>query len=199
MTQRPKVYYPESYITTNIYTAGKEYMLQNGTEYIGYYHKYADGMIMTGAVYDINTSEFLVKYIKNESSILYDIITKVDVKKFILPYSMFIMPTLEQYEYGSFKRYFLRKANDINSSVIEVDERQYLGWQNNSFIDKNYYIGTSLDWKLTGPLNDIIDSNTKLVTSGVYSTNMRTVMLKEKEMIGISKLLKNYSQFYKNL
>jgi hypothetical protein len=51
MAKRPKIYYSQEQITTGLKTSGKEWMLNNGTEYKGYYHTYTDGMIMTGFDY----------------------------------------------------------------------------------------------------------------------------------------------------
>ena len=49
-------------IKENLYTKGREYYYQDGTEYIGDYHRHGDFQAMTGAVHS-NTSEKI--YIKN--------------------------------------------------------------------------------------------------------------------------------------
>ncbi len=38
MITRNKLYYPKSHIITNLHTIGNEWMLEDGTEYKGYYH-----------------------------------------------------------------------------------------------------------------------------------------------------------------
>ena len=63
MAVRNKLYYPQSQIVTNLYTSGKEWMTEKGQEYIGYYHKYIDGKIASGAVYVKDQSVTLIKYI----------------------------------------------------------------------------------------------------------------------------------------
>ena len=87
MTIRPKIFYLDSEITFGLYTSGKEYMLPNGTEYIGWYHKYNDGMVMTESTYDINKSKFLVKLINDEVNKVYTKVSSVTVPQFETPIS----------------------------------------------------------------------------------------------------------------
>ena len=63
MAIRNKIYYPKSHIVENLYTAGKEWMTEDGTEYIGYYHRYIDGKVASGAVYVRSQSVKLIKYV----------------------------------------------------------------------------------------------------------------------------------------
>ena len=63
MAVRNKLYYPQSQIVTNLHTSGKEWMTESGEEYVGYYHKYIDGKVASGAVYVKGQSVTLIKYI----------------------------------------------------------------------------------------------------------------------------------------
>ena len=76
MYKRPKIYYPKAKITNNLYTKGREWMYEDGKEYIGYYHKYADGLVLTEAFYNTIRSEKLIPYTdiqRQESNVVYDI------------------------------------------------------------------------------------------------------------------------------
>lgn len=197
MVARPKIYYPPSYIITNLRTIGNEYMYLNGVEYTGYYHKYLDGMVMTGAIYDINTSEYLIPYKNLKSNFVYDSLVDINLENYRAPMYKFPKPSPSDYEYGSFKRYFLRRVNDVNSSIIEVDYNQFNSWNSSSTIDKNLYIGLEINWKLTGQIHDYKEN--EILIPGVLSTNNRTIITESANYKGLDKILKNPIEFYKNL
>ena len=55
-----------------------------------------------------------------------------------------------------------------------------------------------LDWKLTGPLDDIFVDGIRQ-QAGVRDTNRRTLQRLEQEYIGITEKLQNLTQFYRNI
>jgi hypothetical protein len=65
---RFKTYYPTSEITTDLYTAGKQWMTANNVEYIGVYHKYLTGEVYTRAKWQPGISVILMPYIDNTIS-----------------------------------------------------------------------------------------------------------------------------------
>ena len=54
---RRKIYYPEGQIQKGLYTEGLEWMLEDGTEYIGDYHKYITGEVYTKSAFVKNVSK----------------------------------------------------------------------------------------------------------------------------------------------
>jgi hypothetical protein len=194
MAVRNKLYYPQSQIVTNLYTSGKEWMTEKGQEYIGYYHKYIDGKIASGAVYVKDQSVTLIKYIDHvvqPDNALYNSLIKTKFTP-ISPTQTIPIPTADDYEIGKFTRYFLRRRNySTYEDIIEIDEAQFKLWKRTgSGIDTSLYQGLELQWKLTGPLNDITTTiNTEY---GVYDTNKRLVLLKDYEMAGLKNFLTDY-------
>jgi len=199
MFKRPKIYYPKAKITTNLYTKGKEWMFENGKEYIGYYHTYTDGLVLTEPYYHTIRSEKLIPYVdiqRQESNIVYDnIVTKAETFNFA-PVNMYVLPTLEDYGRGFFKRYFIYRRNlrNIYMEFFEVNDTQYKSWKKPNFgINEILYNAFTIDWKLTGPLRDVIDG-TNIKEFGVYDTNRRLVFLNEKDFPMISKVLTDYTE-----
>lgn len=194
MAVRNKLYYPQSQIVTNLYTSGKEWMTEKGQEYIGYYHKYIDGKIASGAVYVKDQSVTLIKYIDHvvqPDNALYNSLIKTKFTP-ISPKQIIPIPTADDYEIGKFTRYFLRRRNySTYEDIIEINEAQFKLWKRTgSGIDTSLYQGLELQWKLTGPLNDITTTiNTEY---GVYDTNKRLVLLKDYEMAGLKNFLTDY-------
>ena len=76
---RLKAYYPKDQIIPGLYTNGQEWMLEeDDSEYIGSYHRYTDGNVVTLSEYIPNKSKFLVPYkFRSKSSIRYRQITKI--------------------------------------------------------------------------------------------------------------------------
>jgi hypothetical protein len=88
---------------------------------------------------------------------------------------------------------FIRGVKNLNSCTI----LSFVG-QLGVTIDDNLYVGFELDWKLTGPLGDVIVDGVRQ-QAGVRDTNRRTLQRLEQEYIGITEKLQNLTQFYRNI
>ena len=94
-------------------------------------------------------------------------------------------PIESDYQKGLQTRYFSKRNNDnTNTTIIEIDQKQYNSFGNKGGIDSSLYSKLTLDWKITGPRYDVYN-NDMIVVYGVENTNYRTLILKEKEMKGI--------------
>lgn len=198
MALRNKLYYPKSHIVTNLRTSGGEWMLEDGTEYIGYYHRYVDGTVLTGAVYNRTESKKLIPYvhvISQPNNFIYNKLKKKE--DYMNPHNTIALPTLDDYKEGKFIRYILRRRNFTGAhDLIEVDKTQFKLWKNpKGGIDGDLYDALELDWKLTGPLHDVFDAKGNRKEAGVYDTNERIILLKEKDFPGISNFLTDYVEF----
>lgn len=89
-------------------------------------------------------------------------------------------PTDRDYKVGYIKRYFVQKANDLNSYIYEIDFKNYSLLLNNKF-----YKTIELDWKLTGDRNE------------VAQMNMKSVRFSSTDIKNLKLYLPNYLQFYK--
>jgi hypothetical protein len=59
---RRRIYYPEGKIQKGLYTIGKQWMTEDGKEYIGGYHTYTTGEVFTQASYVRDVSKKLIPY-----------------------------------------------------------------------------------------------------------------------------------------
>ena len=105
-----------------------------------------------------------------------------------------ILPTNEDYTKGFYTRYFIKTKGSKSISEVNEETLGLLGQK----IDDNLYVGFELDWKLTGPLNDIFVGGIRQ-QAGVRDTNRRTLQRLEQEYIGITEKLQNLTQFYRNI
>jgi hypothetical protein len=192
---RLKIYYPENQIQRNLYTSGKVWMLEDGTEFIGYYHTYTSGEVYTERSWNPARSQKLIPYktITNASmDTVYQSITSERVETFISPRSYFPIPKDSDYKAGFISRYFVQKNNDVNS-IIEINKGQFDSITTSGVgINGNLYKGIKIDWKLTGPRFDITTGMNTVY--GVSSTNRRLVVLATIDMPGIDNVLTDYAE-----
>ena len=115
MASRPRPYYPKAHVTEGLVTRGKEWMLEDGTEYIGPYHKYIDGFVMTNSTYNESLSQILIPYIDpltTKDALIYDKIKPIDITKHVSPKSKRVTPDEDSLYAGSMKRYIVQRRND---------------------------------------------------------------------------------------
>ena len=196
MITRNKLYYPKSQIVTNLHTNGKEWMFEDTIEYIGYYHRYIDGTILSGAVFNRTESKNLIPYVSIVNDPVNVVYNSLKPKlTFKAPTTVYTIPELEDYETGKIVRYFLRRRNLASyEDIIEIGKDQYKLWKKSSGgIDKNLYDAITIDWKLTGPLYDNRDSVN--IVYGIFDTNKRMVELKTKDFTGLKDFLTDYIEY----
>ncbi len=180
---RLKIYYPKSEIETGFYANPGEFVLEDGTEYIGNYIK-ADGVLLSGDTLS-RKSRRLVSvdiYHLREPNIDYFKLKKLAFDKHVTPKLFMPDPGNKEYKNGQFKRYFVQKINQ-NNFIMEIDKQQYDDANNNNKpgINLKLYRKGIVDWVLTG--NDPAD------------TNNRTLLLMEKTYPGIRQYFSDFSEF----
>lgn len=200
MFKRPQIYYPKSKIINNLYTKGKEWMLEDGTEYIGHYHKYLDGLVLTEPIFSSIRSKKLIPYSdinRQAANVMYNAVKEPRPNTYVSPVNIYALPTLKNYSEGSFKRYFIYRRNltDIYQDFYEINETQYKSWKTpDTGINEKLYNAFIIEWKLTGPLHDVRE-NDQIKEFGVFDTNRRLILLNERKFPQISRVLTDYIEF----
>lgn len=175
---RIKIKYELADIKTDLYTFGKEWVTDDGQEYIGLYHRYiSTGEIYTGAKWDKNISKPLTAFEIPSSVTTYKKINPISLK-FNTPYPERPVITEQDQKQGFFTRYFLKKFNELN--VIEISKKQYESYQNNK-IDNNAYVATKLQWYISGQ---------------AAMKNTKNIELASQQIPEIRSVLTNAMQFY---
>jgi len=190
-----KLYYPKGQIITGLFTSGKEFQFKGGTEYVGAYHRYVDGGVMSGAVRTAKSQD-LAQFVDstNIDNSVYQSLTNLDMSVYVSPVPTRPIPTDKDYKQGYFTRYVIYPRND-RSKMFEIDAEQNKEWQKSKKgINEIFYNVITLRWKLTGPEFDLIDAQS-IVTSGVVDTNRRTLLTKQSELLGITKYFSDLREF----
>ena len=210
-------YTPLNRIQTNLFTAGGEYYVLNTKEnYQGYYYKLYNGKAYTGKTPDDYQTAELAVYNSNEiqnlntspQDLLKQSITALDTEIILpgistylttigtpvenlpvlkAPTTYFPQPTSQQYQVGEFRRYFVKKTNEL--LYIEISKETYTRLQSqDSGYAWQYYLPFQLSWQISG------DEMT------VAKTNRNMVLLIEQRLKirGLQQFLQeDYTKFYK--
>ena len=190
-------YYPKSHIITGLVTKGNEWMMEDGTEYIGAFHKYIDGLILTGGIFSAEKSQKLIPFKKTTiiQNSIYSKLTKLKLDKYISPKQIRVKPTSDERNTGFFIRYFVLKRNDFKAPIFEINKKQFASLnKEKSGINEHLYFGITMRWKISGPEFDVKNGHI-INESGVVDSNVRTVAAKEREMPGILNYLINMREF----
>lgn len=102
------------------------------------------------------------------------------------------LPTESDYELGFIMRYFVRRANDLNGFIYEIDESTFESYKN-----KPFWLVGELKWRISGPLDVVYKSNGDIDDRGVINSNKTSIMYTSKILPNISLYLPNILQFYK--
>jgi hypothetical protein len=202
-------YFPLSQIKTNLFTNGYEFttdITDTTNSYSGYYWKTSKGKYYTGKTpQDLPTQELFkipnlelstsqLPTIDNSNSILNitvfdgDPITENYLKiKGInpnttnyVPYYNPVIPTQQDYQIGQFRRYFVKKTNEViyietNKQTVEkiVAKDPQILWQ--------LYYPFFIDWQLTGDKQEVAKVNRNMVLLASRRQNLPALSLYLRE------------------
>ena len=111
----------------------------------------------------------------------------LDVPKTIVP-----SPTKDDYESSFIERYFIQRTNDINGFVYEIDLNVY-----NTIKLNPYWITEVLNWRISGPTNEVYNDSGLLIDKGVINSNKASISLASQKLKNVGLYLPNVLQFYK--
>lgn len=182
---RIKKYYPASEIETGFYANPGEFVLEDGSEYVGIYCK-ASSRLLTG-MRPTRDSKFLYKSIIQHKALpnqTYYKITKKEFDKHTTPEYFLPSPTSRDYQNKSFTRYAVQRINDP-TVIIEINSAaaKALNKTNKPGINGNLYRLIDIPWALVG------------IDAPLY--NDKTLQLKENDMPGVRAYFSDFSEFVK--
>lgn len=157
-------------------TTGSEFLLEDTKEeYVGYYSyilgtPYSgledDPIEMKTILYDIRFGPEAINFTKLNPNFGQHIPTPKGFKP---------TPTPKQYKQSVIARYFVKNMH--TRLISEVIEATYNGYLNKSKTLFSLHKSIKIDWKISGPLHDVIDSSGTITSTGIIETNQRTMAL----------------------
>jgi hypothetical protein len=167
-------------------------MYENGTEYIGEYHRYTSGEVYTRKNWNPTLSKKLVKLKDLNISSNFYRKEKENIQttfKSIIPYNPIVSKT--DIDNGFITRYFIQ--NVTNSIITEISPEQFKEYKQN-LLDNNVYTTIELTWIIVGNLTT--QNVNGAVITGIAETNKKTVSFYNKQMPGLNSKLANLTEFY---
>jgi len=195
------MYYPKSQVKTNQYSNFDLEDKFTGTPYEGYYYQTSSGKYFSGKNPQVVPSIELVPIKKETTSVEESstnrLINSFETDQYLkakkttfvtqkIPSYYHPIPTQEDYNLGSFVRYFCKKANQTIYIEINKDTFDKLESGSPEYNNK-LYIPFKLTWALTGTSSREVNE----INLSVVSTTERQLRLQ-----GLVQYFKNYSQYY---
>jgi len=106
----------------------------------------------------------------------------------IYPVYSKVYPQQNDYVYGSYIRFFVKKIND--KTIYEISKENY------TEISDNIYIKIAVEWKLTGKKNNVIENKIKM-NEGVFEYNKSQIDFYKKTMPGLENVLRDPLEFWR--
>lgn len=136
-------------IEKGFYTSGGEFVLKDGSEYVGSYHKLPSGQQFTGFRPEKGSVEiFELRLNPNPDILRYNQITGNEINRYDPPVSFQPMPTTDDYKKGKIERFLVQKRNSPLNTILEIDHLQYqsINTKNNPGINGVIYNSVRIDW-----------------------------------------------------
>ena len=113
---------------------------------------------------------------------------------FAIKYPQTIVPSPKDsdYQIGFIRRYFVRKANEPEGHIFEVNSAVYVEYTKNPF-----WKGDSIKWRISGPLEPVFNSKGELEDKGVTDSNRAGIAAASTILKNIKLYLPNLLQFYR--
>lgn len=158
MPQISKPYYNLSQIITGKYTSGNEFVLQDGSLYIGSYHIIPGNRYFSGFQPEPSSVEIFEKRLNPTQDILrYNQITGNEINRYLPPILYQPYPTIDDYKVGKIQRFFVQKRNSPMNTILEIDYQQFnsINTENNPGINGVIYNSLLIEWVISKiPIND---------------------------------------------
>jgi hypothetical protein len=181
---RKKLYYVPGDSVSGI-SLQKQWMFEDGKEYIGPYHQYkSTGEVYTESTYLNGVSKPLIPYknlgdTNNKNIFEYDKLTNDRFKdRYKTPIPITPTPTAEDYNRGYMIRYIVSQFNYPN--IYEVSQKNF------GELDNSLYIKKEFRWKIEKPF----------VSDGrVEEMNKKVISVLKSDIPQIDRFLTNLTQF----
>lgn len=184
-----KPYYGLHQIVAGQYTPGNEFILADGSDYIGAYHVLPNAQLFTHAIPKINSAELFERRADVPEIVKrYNRITDRRLGKYESPVPYQPIPNPDDYEFGEIQRFFVQKRNNPIATVTEIDVQQFntTNTQGVPGINGVAWKRLLIPWKIS-----------LISASDASDINRRTLIQAEGNFPGIGLYVSNVLEFYK--
>lgn len=182
-------YYGLHQIITGQYTAGDEFVLDDGSDYIGTYHILPNGQRFTHPRPKTNSKELHEKRTDlTEDVLFYNRLTERKASQYTSPIAYQPIPNVDDYELGQIERYFVQKRNNPRATIVEIDGQQFnqINTNNNPGINGVIWNSIIIPWRIS-----------VVSPQDAAELNRAQLIRAEDNFAGIGAYVTNVLEFYK--
>ncbi len=182
-------YYNLHQIATGLYSEGNEFVLADGTDYVGMYYVIPTGQRFSGPRPERTSRELFVKRInQTNDSLIYNKINDVGFPNYISPVAIEPIPSENDYNRGFMQRFFVQKRNSPLNTILEIDSPQYnkINTTNRPGINGVIWNKLRFDWKIS-----------KMPSADTAYLNQLILVRSEQDFPHIGKYVTNLLEFYR--
>lgn len=173
-------------IRTGQYSSGDEFVLVDGSIYIGPYHVLPNGQRFTEfQPTDKSVELFELRLNPTQDILRYNQITGNEVNRFSAPNPYYPIPSLDDYRRGWIERFFIQKRTSPVNTIMEIDSGQYNKINSPEGINGTLWNKLRLEWKIS-----------KMPVEDARYLNALSCQRNEPNFSGISSFL-NPLEFYR--
>ena len=121
-----------------------------------------------------------------------DVAKNIEIFNIQFPKTIVPSPTENDYNLGFIRRYFIRRINDENGFIFEIDENEYQKYLTNPFFES-----ATIKWRISGPIEIKYKDNGEIDDKGVKNSNKTAINIASEKLKNIGLYLPNILQFYK--
>lgn len=185
--QRP--YYNLHQLTLGQYTDGNEFILADGSIYVGSYYILPTGQRFTGFRPETTSVElFELKLNPTEDILKYNQLTGSEINRYVMPISYQPIPNNDDYKRSYIERFFVQKRNSPLNSILEIDGQQFnsINTLNRPGINGVLWNKLKLEWKIS-----------MLPKEDIYYLNQRQIEKNLLNFPGLNTFITNPMEFYR--
>jgi len=189
MPRIAKPYYNLHQIKLGQYTDGGEFILSDGSIYIGSYHILPNGQRFTGFRPEtVSVELFELRLNPTQDILKYNQLSGKSIDKYVTPNPYQPIPTEDDYKRTFIERFFVQKRNNPLNTILEIDANQYnqVNILNKPGINGVIWKKLKVDWKIS-----------LLPKDDIQSLNTRQIEIHTGDFPGLNNYLTDVLEFYR--
>jgi len=178
------LYLPKSQVVTGLYSNGDLVLKSTNEIYYGDYYKTSKGQYFTGKTPSVSPSLELIlpsesttqsddaDIAYNTNGVIYKSIKNIPQGiYFITPQYNPVLPTQQDYQIGEFRRYFVKKTNELLYIEVNKDTYENILNKNTQWLWQDY-LAFNIPWSITGDKLTVAKTNKNIVDLSIQRLSL---------------------------
>lgn len=120
-----------------------------------------------------------------------DVAKNLSIFNIVYPNTSIPSPDEDDYKRGYIRRHFIRKVNDVNAPIFEVDKNVLEKYSTIPF-----WITATIRWRISGPIEQVLKSDGTIEDIGVRNSNREAILLVKDKIQNLLLYIPDLTQFH---